>query len=67
MEMWFGGEMDDLGCCGGEGALVEEKGERESGVHRDMHKENKSPKLLAGITRGADFHEFLQPGAGCKI
>lgn len=34
---------------------------RESGVHRDKHKENSSPKPLAGKTRGTNFHEFLQP------
>lgn len=46
-------------CCRGEGALVAEKGEKEWST-QDMHKENTSPKPLAGRKKGADFHEFLQ-------
>lgn len=58
--MWLE-ELTDLKCYRGEGALVLEKGRRESGVHREMHKENTSPKPVAGKMRGADFCEFLQP------
>lgn len=43
---------------------VMEKGEKERGAYR-THKDNISPKPLAGKTRGADFHEFLQQ-AGLK-
>ena len=38
---------------------------RESGAHRDKHKENTSPKSLTAKMRGADSHEVLQP-AGIK-
>lgn len=31
---------------------------RESTTHREMHKENTTPKPLAGKIRGADFCEF---------
>lgn len=34
---------------------------RDRRAHRRMHKENISPKPLAGKTRVAEFHEFLQP------
>ena len=34
---------------------------RERGAHKKMHKENTFPKPLAGKTRRADFHGFLQP------
>lgn len=34
-------------------------------THQEMHKENTSPNLLGGKTRGADFPNFLQP-AGLK-
>lgn len=33
---------------------------RESGKHREMHKENNSPKPLARKTREAEFCEFLR-------
>jgi len=32
VETWLRGEMDH-GCCGGEGAIVEEKGKREYSTH----------------------------------
>lgn len=38
---------------------------RESGAHRDTHKENTFPKPLGGQMREADFYEFLQT-AGLK-
>ena len=57
METWFGGERDG-GCCRGEATLVAEKGKR--GAPRGMHKENISPKPLAGKMRGADLGEFLK-------
>ena len=47
------GEEIDHGCCKGGGAVVTEKSER--GTRRGPHKENISPKRLAGKTRGADF------------
>ena len=56
-EILFGGERD-IGCCRGEGALVLKKDER--GARSGTHKENTSPKLLAGEMRGADFCGFLQ-------
>ena len=59
------GKETDHGCCGGEGALVAQKGERKKGAHRETHKEHNSPKPLDGKMRGADFCEFLQP-AGLK-
>ena len=49
-ETWFGREM---GCCGAEGVLVAEKGDREA--HRGIYKEKTCPKLLAGKMRGTDF------------
>ena len=51
--MWFGREMDH-NCCGGEGAPVAEKGERERNAQGEH-----LPK--ARKTQGADFPEFLQP------
>ena len=33
---------------------------RKSGENSDIHKENTSPKPLAGKMRGIEFHEFLQ-------
>jgi len=61
--MWFRGETD-CRCCGGGGAMVAEKGkrerERERAANRGTHKENISPKPLAGKTRRTDF-KFLQP------
>lgn len=58
--MWFEGQTDHK-CCGGEEVLVLEKGKRESGVPREMNKENTSPKPVAGKMRRADFCECLQP------
>ena len=57
METQFRGEMD-CGCCGGEGSIVPEKGKRESGAHRGMHKENVSPKPLTLRMIRAKFCEF---------
>lgn len=34
---------------------------REKETHREIQKENIFPKPLAWKTRGAEFHEFLQP------
>ena len=59
-EMWFGGEWD-CWYYRGEGTLVMEKGERERGAHRGMHKKNTSPEPLPGEMREADFSEVLQP------
>lgn len=56
--MWFAGETDRR-SCGGEGALVEERWEREECV--GSSKENTSPKPLVGEMREADFHDFVQP------
>lgn len=44
----------------GKGTLAMEKGMRERGVYKKMHKENNFPKLLVAKTRGADFLKFLQ-------
>lgn len=38
---------------------------RESGAHRNKHKENNFRKILAQKTRGVEFHGLLQP-AGLK-
>ena len=43
----------DHGCCGGEGAVVMEKGERDK--HTGMHKENTSLKPLLGKWEGLVF------------
>jgi len=51
----------DHRCCGREEALVAQKGKRKKGAQRETHKENTSPKPLAGKMRGVDFCEFLQP------
>ena len=37
------------------------RSEREREAHRGLHKENTSPKPLAGKMSGADFRDFLQP------
>lgn len=57
-EMCFSGEIDGS-YSRRERAMVKEKGERERGAHREMHKENISPKILAKKMKGPDFHEFL--------
>ena len=38
-----------------------ERRQKDRGVHRTLYKENTFPKPLTGKTRGADFHEILQP------
>lgn len=36
---------------------------REREEHREIHKENISPRPLAWKMRGVDFHEYLKPVA----
>ena len=64
IEMWFTGEMDHR-CCGVEGALVVEKGERDRSTWENAQREY-FPKPLAWKMKGAEFCEFLQP-AGLKV
>ena len=55
--MQFLGEGDDR-CCGGEGGMVAEKGER-GRAHRELYKENVSSKPVVWKMRRSEFCEFL--------
>lgn len=50
---WFGREMD-VSCCGGEGAVVREKGERHTNTLGSAG-ENKAPSNCLGKQEGLNF------------
>ena len=60
-ETWFGREMDN-GSCGGEGALVTEKGQSSQSRHMGEPIPGRGIPIAIGLkARGAESHEFLQP------
>lgn len=53
-------EAKNHGCCGGEGALISEKGEgnRKKAACSRLHKRYTSPKPLTEKTSVTDYHKF---------
>lgn len=57
MEARFTGETDPQ-CC--EGREPQSQRSAEKGAHKEMNKENVSPKTLTWKMKGVEFHELLQ-------